>query len=207
MFFKRDKKIGQDLALIAIMLPEQQGKKISLKQFSEVEILRFKFCLSIINLATIMWWINFLERNTKRAKKIVDNMLKSFMDVYENKPDVIRMGDFVIDTTELKLIDYAMGQIEIDENTKTNYRTLMPKIYNIRIKQYSDALLELSQMMFKKEESPGLFVDPVTRLLIEHFTGEEWGKYFKNNFDFVVELASFYKGYYIAIADMVKDKL
>ena len=122
MFFKRDKKIGQDLALIAIMLPEQQGKKISLKQFSEVEILRFKFCLSIINLATIMWWINFLERNTKRAKKIVDNMLKSFMDVYENKPDVIRMGDFVIDTTELKLIDYAMGQIEIDENTKTNYR-------------------------------------------------------------------------------------
>jgi len=88
MFFNKDKKIGRDLASFAIMFPEKQMQQIKEIiqdiQFSEVESLRLRFCLSILNLASIFWWLN-LSKSTgsidnNRVKKIIDKVLDAHYD-------------------------------------------------------------------------------------------------------------------------------
>lgn len=204
MFFNRDKKIGRNLALIAIMLPEQQMKNeaTSHRQFSEIEAQRFKFCLSILNLVTLIWWVNFLESNTNRAKKVIDNIVESFMDVFKNKPDRIRIGDFIVYPAEVTLIDMHMGQIGISENTLTNYKTIIPIIYNNRVGQYSNVLNERAQIAFNSEKKQ-FSLDPVARLFVEHFTGDEW----KKQVDLVIELSILLGAFNIALCNTVKEML
>jgi len=164
MFFNKDKKIGRDLASFAIMFPEKQMQQIKEIiqdiQFSEVESLRLRFCLSILNLASIFWWLN-LSKSTgsidnNRVKKIIDNVLDAFMDD-------------IVDNEEIMLLSREWGGADTTMETKTNIRTLVPSIYNIRIGQYDAALTERLKLLSGKKQGS---LDPVVKLFVKHFMGK-----------------------------------
>ena len=177
MFFNKDKKIGRDLASFAIMFPEKQMQQIKEIiqdiQFSEVESLRLRFCLSILNLASIFWWLN-LSKSTgsidnNRVKKIIDNVLDAFMDEFINDNTTIRIGDYIVDNEEIMLLSREWGGADTTMETKTNIRTLVPSIYNIRIGQYDAALTERLKLLSGKKQGS---LDPVVKLFVKQFMGK-----------------------------------
>lgn len=105
MFFNKDRKIWRNLATCAIILPDKQIQQINETvqdiQFSEIETNRLRFCLSILNLASIFWCINFYEKNgginINRVRKIIDNTLDTFMNKFINDKTTIRTGDYIVD--------------------------------------------------------------------------------------------------------------
>lgn len=190
MFFNKDKKIGRDLASFAIMFPEKQMQQIKEIiqdiQFSEVESRRLRFCLSILNLASIFWWVN-LSKSTgsidnNRVKKIIDNVLDAFMIEFINDNTTIRIGDYIVDNEEIMLLSREWGGADTTMETKTNIGTLVPSIYNIRIGQYDAALTE--RLKFLSGKKQGSF-DPVVKLFVKHFVG----KYSPDCVQLVIELS------------------
>lgn len=207
MFFNRDKKIGNNLGTLAFMLAEQQMKDeaVSQMELSKTEVIRFKFCLSVLNLITFIWWVNVLERDNNRAVKIIDNIHKGFNKISRTRTGAIRIGDFIADPLELVLVDKEVDkeweQSGITEDTRTNYTTLIGVAYNIRVDDYVKALKELRQIALSQSDSFSL--NPVAKLFTRHFTGAEWG----NRVDLVVVLSILLGGYQLAIADLIRKAL
>src|SRR3972149_4292341 len=99
-----------------------------------------KNIISILNLASIFWWLNLSNStgsiDNNRVKKIIDNVLDAFMDEFINDNTTIRIGDYIVDNEEIMLLSREWGGADTTMETKTNIRTLVPSIYNIRIGQY-----------------------------------------------------------------------
>lgn len=181
MFFNKDKKIGRDLASYAIMLPEKQIQQIdeimqdTKLKFSAIEYRRLRLCLSILNLASIFWWVNFSEHmdmgiiDNNRVKKIIDNMLDAFMNEFINDNTTVRIGDYVVDNEEIMLINREWSWTNTTMETKTNIGTLVPTIYNIRIGQYDAAITERLKLFSGRKEGS---LDPVVKLFVKHFVGK-----------------------------------
>lgn len=203
MFFNRDKKIGNNLGTLAFMLTDQQMKEeaVSQMELSKTEVIRFKFCLSVLNLITFMWWVNVLERDNNRAVKIIDNIREGFTEISRTRTDAIRIGDFIADPLELVLVDKEMFHSGITENTETDYTTLIGVAYNIRVDDYVKALKELRQIALSQSDSFSL--NPVAKLFTRHFTGAEW----ENRVDLVIMLSILLCCYQLAIADLIKKAL
>lgn len=213
MFFDKDKKIGRDLAMIVIMLSEEQVKDeiITNRQFSEIETYRLRFCLTILNVVAAMWWVNLYERVTNRVKKITDSMCDTFMEFIEYNSSIIKMGDLIVDPTEKNLIRMdgrAIGINGINDNTGTSLETITPIIYNSRVVQYSNALSEVGGIILKDKSfnhgpHPAVIV---TKLFIKHFTGKELENLYKSDM-FWLELSIWLGANIISIGDTVKRML
>lgn len=202
MIVKTKKEIGRNLALAAIMLPEKQIKNelISQKKFTFLETKRFIFCLYFLNLASIIWWTNLIEKNRSKIQKILDYAIESFENILINETEKIRVGDLVVANEEIKFINKQYGQMGITKNTVTNYRVLLPAVYENRIGQYNSAMNERAKRAFQKNP---VLLDPVAKIFVKHFTGDEW----KKHTDLVMKLSLIFPIYEGLISDLVEKEL
>jgi len=67
------------------------------------------------------------------------------------------------------LLSREWGGADTTMETKTNIRTLVPSIYNIRIGQYDAALTERLKLLSGKKQGS---LDPVVKLFVKHFMGK-----------------------------------
>lgn len=89
MFFFNHKKIARKLLVIAMVWCEERVKSLlSDNTFSKNEELKLRFCLSILNIVTVIWWVNIHERNTNKARKIIDSVMEEFMATFEKNSSV-----------------------------------------------------------------------------------------------------------------------
>ncbi|MEW6408949.1 MAG: hypothetical protein AB1488_02400 [Nitrospirota bacterium] len=213
MFFNKAKKIGRNCALVitpfATSQMEDIKKSLPNRQFSETEAIRCRFCLMILNLVMAIWWINNLERNTNRARKIIDSMVETFNGAFERNSKPIRIGDFVTDPVEIALIDSAMGQVGVSKDTMSSFKSIISTIYNNRVVSYMNAfnevLTELRREIGKPDfPQPAFFsqsaFSPVARLFVKHYTGDLW----ENHIDFATKLSSLLDTWNMTIYTIVK---
>lgn len=187
MFFKKnknnkDKKIEHELASYAIIFTDTQMQEINKIaqniKFTEIESLRLRFCLLVLNLSAIFWWINISERtgvvSTSRSKKIINNVLDIFMNNFKDDRVKVKVGDYIVEDEEINLLGREWGGVNIVRETNTNLSTLISSIYNIRISQYKDAFAE--RLRSASEVSHG-FLDPVAKTFTKHFVGNDSSYY------------------------------
>src|SRR4030066_724003 len=162
---------------------------------------RLLFCLYILRLSSVVFFALGYESNRDKVHKIVDSMFDVLESIFElhhgwsvdwkNEQDMfntikkisgfkqshpeqqtrLRIGDYIIHPTEKR----ALNSIErgINDDTTTNYHTLVPFAYNIREPQYAEAIRELAVVCLEKRNANHWVFDPVTTLFVEHFTGKK----------------------------------
>jgi hypothetical protein len=206
MLFNKYKKIGRELASCVNILTE---KHISLIkefvheiQFSEVESRRLNICLSILNLTSLFWWLNHSKDiiGINQLENIIDNTLDSFMDKFIKDKTRIRVGDYIVNHEELSLLSREWSEKDIvAEDSTTTIGTLVPAIYNIRGSQYNAAFTERLKIAFGGKQGS---VDPVSKLFVRHFAGDEW-----KHLDLALHLAIVLSSTADAISSVVSDMI
>ena len=139
------------------------------KQLSINEKHKFFLELLFMNLAIVMWWVGFYNRdNPQQAKKINSSLLDCFKEGAEQKS--VRIGDFIT-SEELTYVRHMLPNLEdITENTKVDVKLLLEFLYNLRINQYLSVIDERMELVARKR-TPSL--DPVIKTFIKFFSGED----------------------------------
>lgn len=191
----KEKDIGYDLSGLAIGLcghPDLTRFFLQM-QFDATEALRFRFCLLFYNIALIVWWINMLvdvdlshvEKST--MKRILDEMLEQVMDALRQNQSWIKFVDFIVDKKE---IESYTAQFGVNDKTTTNYSTLFNNFYDSRVQTFLQAFTKQVELASKRKQN-GFSVDPVAKLFVQHFKGDDWKNYVSLIFHLTNILSSF----------------
>jgi len=142
MFFNRPKKLGQELAAVALHLAngDEAEQFISRNAFTPEQSQRFRFGVAIVNIVTATWLINLFVQNRDRAKSIIDPLHCAYRDAIGAERIPIRIGSLIPYEEEQQLLRIEMmlylGGAENIENIKSDIWTLTDMIYNSRQLQY-----------------------------------------------------------------------
>ena len=134
---------------------------------SESESDRLKFCLSLVNLISVIWWVNMSKEVTEEHKVFLNDLLDEFIDHYQNNPSHFQVKDLIPWADEQKLLASRLG---IKKTNMTNLRTILPIIYENRLRPYYQAFGDRAVAMAKRKT---LFIDPVIKLFLLHATGKQ----------------------------------
>lgn len=169
------KTLGKKMIVLAISLNDSKeiNKFLSERKFNSIEADRFVFCVSVFNFVSVMWAINLytLTRYGKITEK-VRNLLDLFneeVNIFYSSYDArIKIGDYVINDSEMEAVVTGFGVPGISKDTKTMLKDIISVIFNSRMDQYLDAFNAAL-----KAKNPGM-LDPVSKVLMKHFAGEDW---------------------------------
>lgn len=95
-------------------------------------------------------------------------MLEGTSDALKKKEDRIRVGDYILDKNEIKLFD-----LEANENTTTSYYSIFISLYEKRVSQFTDAIVE----ELKDSKDRNFPSSPVGKLLVKNFRGEDFSNH------------------------------
>lgn len=182
MFFNKAKKRGQQLAALALDLPNSGEARefISRIALKPEEVLRFHWGVGIVNMVTAAWFVNVSVNNPDTAKSILEPMLQGYEDAVEATGAApVRIGDLIVDEEEKRFVrDTIMSSIEtgkIDnvDNVTTTIRSLTGMIYNRRQAQYYDDLrIGMKEALSSVQHTLGPMFH-VARRFAAHLTGKK----------------------------------
>lgn len=164
---------GQTLATMAltvVQLPNSEMNNITGLDLSNIEARRFKFCLSIYQLASYAWHLNFvghINNKTEQAENIINFMFSHFntsIDAgFDDKYPTI--GNYIVDSDEMNI---AMND-GFQPETKTSFKGgLLYVVLDRRIEQYFQAFKD-----FMGGDNIGS-MGPGVRLFMIHFGGKKY---------------------------------
>ncbi len=184
MFFDKQKKKGKKLAKWIIHLQNEQFSKNindvkSKLNLSNVETTRLVFCLYILNLCSIGYFVTLYETNRNNVQKIMDS---TFDHLKKQTPitswrDGPRIGEFFVLSEEKLSLRRILGD-DMQDNVRTDFHTLLTFAYNIRLPQYAQAINKLMAKALNKSEvatkpEDEILIDPVAELVVKHFSGKD----------------------------------
>ena len=209
MFFNKPKKLGQELADLALRLAnsDEVDQFISRNAFTPEQSQRFRFGVVIVNIITTIWLINFLVQNRDRAKSIIDPLHRAYRDAIGAERIPIRIGSLIPYEEEQQLLRIEMmlylGEVKNIENITSDMWTLTDMIYNSRQSQYTE---DINKGMVDMRSNPG-HLGPmfhVARRFAVHFTGKKTSS---DDPSLVVELSMLFALYLTILMGTIKRGL
>lgn len=168
------KILSRKLMVLAISLNDYKEiyEYLSEENFNSIEKQRFLFCLSVLNFSNIIWAINVFAvmrygQITEKIKNLLNIIRDDISKFYLSIKEGIRIGDYIINNSEMESVDMSLGGGGVSKDTITNYYGVISAIFDSRVKQYINAL----HSTIKK---PPVMLDPVSMLFMNHFAGEGW---------------------------------
>ncbi len=208
MFFNKPKKLGQELADLALRLTngDYVEQFISRNAFTPGESQRFRFGIAIVNIVTATWLINFFVQNRDRAKSIIDPLHRACRDAIGAERIPIRIGSLIPYEEEqllrIEMMPY-LGGAENIENIKSSIWTLTDMIYNSRQLQYIEDINNgVNEMMSNPAHLGPMF--HVARRFAVHLTGK---KASSDDQSLVVKLSLLFAQYFMILSDYCKRRL
>ncbi len=183
MFSNNDRKIGRKLAHFATL----EYNEFILKDVSKItpelhltnkEAHRLLFCFYILNLSSIAFFATIQEKDTNKTQKRMDSMFDAFQEALNSLPSndprrgQLRIADFIVLPNERHILKSTWGLTDLNEETTTNFSTLITFAYNARLRNYFQTIAKLISPK-TQEEKDSMVIDPVTELFIEHFAREK----------------------------------
>lgn len=169
------KTLSKKMIVLAISLNESKeiNKFLPERKFNSIEADRFVFCLSVLNFVSIMWAINIYAvtrygKITEKVKSLLDLINEEVNTFYSSYDARIRIGDYIINDSEMKSVVIGFGLPGISKDTTTKLNSIVSVIFNLRMDQCLDA-----HRTALKPPTPGM-LPPVSNFFMKHFVGEDW---------------------------------
>jgi hypothetical protein len=136
----------------------------------DYETMRARFCFSLLNLFNVIWLVNKFEKDNDTQREILDGLLSEFMSRFESDTAHFQIKDLIPWAQEQR---YLASNFRITKTNMSNYRTIMPIIYEYRLRPYYDAMDEIAAAAAAAKKATATFsVDPATKLFLLHFSGK-----------------------------------
>ena len=205
MLFKTDDKIAKKFAFEIERLVDLQFQQepFSEMNLTQVEILRPKTCLIILDFSYLIFYVNTILKFDKvRLRNILDKSYNHFFDSYKQKyhhTDVI-ISDIIVnpkEQIEILRISKEWG-IPYEINIRTLLHNLFPMIYEYRVPVYLDAIGKSLQNLEKNLMMPYF---PVISLFTDQFLKEHKSD-FAVKFDIIINVETVTR-----IVNLLKENL
>jgi hypothetical protein len=167
--------LGNKLSSLVLSLGSVSDTKQFMKEmdFSSKDIERFNFCLIFFGIAHVIFWVNY--SNNPDTRQILDSMLDNIMNSLERDERNLRIGDYIVNNNEISLIDDGA-----DKDTLTSYYVLVYSLYDRRVQQYHEGIIQQAELAYKAKaakdsQKDNIFaLDPMGKIFAPHYLGNEY---------------------------------
>ena len=134
---------GRELAGLALELSDGDlatafSRRLTPDDSDSALRVRFHYGLVIINVATLIWFLNRVL-DPDKARIIINALYNTFFDRLQEEGEIVRIGDLIVDKSEQ---DFLFQQMPVGPDTNSDLYTISTIIYHARQGVYLKLLSE-----------------------------------------------------------------